>query len=149
VLKSKNVTQYPQMCAEATASFSVLSDTINVVQQVLLQQSKKKSPSNSNEELSELVRNLQAHEREKLNLTAALHLERIREQQQQPQIEAGGENLEDGNGGGSGGGGDVRIAQLLREGVKSLEQKIANCVEAINDDIEEIRCAMMDAQDDA
>jgi ABC-type uncharacterized transport system ATPase subunit len=116
VLQTPNMTVYPQACAEATASFAVLSDTILVIQGIL---------SNRQQPLVELVLSLQQHEKEKLNLTAALHLEQIR----LSQIE----------------GQDQRSSALLRDGIVSLRERLAACVEQINEDIEEIQCARMEA----
>lgn len=122
VLETGNMTNYPHICAEATASFAVLSDTINVIQTILADRRRM--------DAKQLIHALQMHEKEKLNLTAALHLERIREQN---------ENL-------PAAGGDGRIASLLQEGVRSLQTKISSIVGEINGDLEEIRCAMMEEE---
>ncbi len=66
------MTEYPTICARATASFSVLSDTVNTISSILKDAHKRP-------ELLKLLSQLQKDEREKLNLTAALHLERIRQ----------------------------------------------------------------------
>jgi hypothetical protein len=114
------MTNYPNVCAEATASFSVLSDTINIIQTAL-------ADSRSRKDLRDLIANLQQHEKEKLSLTAALHLDRIRESQQV--------------------GGDERILELLRLGVVSLRTKIEACVDNINEALEELRYAMVEEED--
>ena len=139
VLQTGNMTTYPETCSKATATFSVLSDTIRMVQETLLS-ARKKRP-----DLAKLLKQLQSHEKEKLHLTAAHHLERIRQrnndmqlQQQQPE---GSQNDE------TGASQDDRISQLLREGVASLQVKINTCVESINEVIEEIRCAILEEED--
>ena len=139
VLQTGNMTTYPETCSKATATFSVLSDTIRMVQETLLS-ARKKRP-----DLAKLLKQLQSHEKEKLHLTAAHHLERIRQrnndmqlQQQQPE---GSQNDE------TGASQDDRISQLLREGVASLQVKINACVESINEVIEEIRCAILEEED--
>jgi hypothetical protein len=109
------MTAYPNICARATASFSVLSDTINTIAFILKEVHKRS-------DLVTLLSKLQKEEREKLNVTAALHLERIRER-----------NVA---------GGDERVSRLLQEGVASLKQKVATCIDAINDVLEEIRYAL-------
>lgn len=118
VLQTGNMTEYPNICARATASFSVLSDTINSIASILSENRKRP-------DLAKLLTQLQKDEREKLNLTAALHLERIRERNAQVQ-------------------GDERTAQLLHDGVASLTNKLANCIDAINETLEEIRYTLAD-----
>lgn len=114
------MTEYPTICARATASFSVLSDTVNTISSILTDAHKRP-------ELVKLLSRLQKGEREKLNLTAALHLERIR----QRNLEQAGE-------------GDDRVAQLLQDGAASLRSKLATCIDSINETLEEIRYAIAD-----
>jgi len=118
------MTGYPTICAEATASFSVQSDTINVIQRVLEEKHQR-------HDLKKLIETLQKHEKDKLNLTAALHLERIREKSQQVDTN-----------------GDERITALLRQGISSLRGNIQACVEEINEVIEELRITMVEEEDD-
>lgn len=123
VLQTANVSSYPAMCAKATASFSFLSDTISTIQSVL-------ESKHERQDLKGFVGNLQKHEREKLQITAALHLEQMRAQN-----ESMHQQSEDG---------DQRVTQLLTQGVATLKERLAACVETINEDLEEIRYAMMD-----
>lgn len=122
VLETMNITAYPEACAKATASFSVLSETIKTIQQVLKDDQKRS-------DLAQLIGNLQKEEKEKLQLTAACHLERIRQQNQSLQSES-----------------DPRITKLLEDGVNTLQAKIVACVERINEAIDEIRCAILDEE---
>merc|ERR1712137_615515 len=91
ILKTGNMTMYPASCAKATAAFSVLSDTINAIQTIL-------KDNYSRSDLVGFLKALQQHEREKLNLTAAWHLERIRHRNQEMQS------------------GDERELKLLKDG---------------------------------
>jgi hypothetical protein len=109
VVQTRNVSDYPQTCVEATASFSVLSETIRAVDRIL--EERKHS-------YSKLVQTLQQHEKSKLELTAALHLERIRLVQEE----------------------DGKLRDLLHHGVKLLQDKLAVCRQDINEAIDEIRC---------
>ena len=118
------MTHYPGLCAEATASFSVVSETIRGVQAVLREKFSRK-------DLDKLISQLQSREQNKLNLTAALHLEKIRERNQAPSTSEGPD----------------RIAALLRDGVISLESQISSCIEEINEVLEEVRCALVDEDD--
>ena len=70
ILLSGNITTYPTLCAKITASFSVLSDTINAVKSIL--------QSSNRTDITKVITQLQKYEGEKLNMTAALHLEKLR-----------------------------------------------------------------------
>lgn len=135
VLKSGNVSNYPSVCAETTASFSVLSETILAVRRVL------DAPPHRRRDLTRLVTRLQAGEKEKLNLTAALHLEQIRANSQK-QMDEQQEKM-----GGEGPAVDTRIALLLEESVETLKEKIAATVEEINETLEELRFALMEERE--
>lgn len=110
MLQSRNVTHYPASCASATASFAVLSQTIRHIRTQL-------PPS-----LQDLVTELQRLEQVKLQQTAALHLERIR----------GDEEI------------DTVTKKLLSEGVQRLSREIHETEAGINDVMEELRCARVD-----
>ena len=92
-------------------------------------------------DLAKLLKQLQAHEKEKLHLTAAHHLERIRQRNNNIQYQTS--NGEDEGSSLS----EDRVSQLLREGVASLQFKINACVESINEALDEIRCAILDEED--
>lgn len=113
LLETKNLSNYPRICTDATAHFAVISDTINCIEAQL-------ASTKKNRELASLVRNLQLHEKEKLNFSAALHLERIRESQER----------------------ENRVLVLVRQGIQVLELKIAACMKAVNDIIEELQCSL-------
>jgi len=117
------MTEYPNICARATASFSVLSDTVNTIASIFTETHKRP-------DLVKLLAQLQKDEREKLNLTAALHLERIRARNVEVQAN-----------------GDERTAQLLHDGVASLTRKLATCIDSINETLEEIRYTLADEDD--
>jgi hypothetical protein len=125
VLTTGNITNYPALCAEATASFSVLSETINAVQNVLREKHQRK-------DLVDLIVQLQSKEQKKLNLTAALHLEKIRERDHQDRSDGGGRD---------------QIAALLRQGVVSLQNQITSNVEEINEVLQELQCSLIDEED--
>eukprot|EP00929_Paragymnodinium_shiwhaense_P085053 TRINITY_DN45519_c0_g1_i1.p1 TRINITY_DN45519_c0_g1~~TRINITY_DN45519_c0_g1_i1.p1 ORF type:complete len:281 (+),score=84.86 TRINITY_DN45519_c0_g1_i1:98-940(+) len=63
---------YPQIVAAATKRFVVISTNVRAVAQVLEKRGRDER------EAGELVRKLQGLEKEKLNLVAALHLDRVR-----------------------------------------------------------------------
>lgn len=122
------MTNYPAVCAEVTASFSVLSETINAVRTTFTEKHGRK-------DLTAMIAHLQKSEKEKLNLTAALHLESIRAQAQSQIDEQSMET-------------DTRIASLLEQGVSSLKQSIAATVDEINEVLEELRFALMEEESD-
>ncbi len=117
ILKTGQIHEYPSLCTETTATFSVLSDSINNIRKVLLETLKQTS-------IADLIAQLQDKERTKLNLTAALHLERIRIQNQQAS--------------------DDRITKLLVEGAASLRSQMGENVEEINGIMDELRCSLVD-----
>jgi len=123
-LETGNMSLYPTVCAEATASFSVLSDTINSVQQVLLEKHRRR-------DLSDTIVQLQAREQNKLNVTAALHLERIRERNHMLSTD----------------GGQDQISSLLREGVVSLREKVNVTIGDINEILDELRCSLAEEEE--
>jgi len=128
ILASGNMTNYPTLCAKVTASFSVLSDTINAVKSSLDQQHKRR-------DITEFITQLQKSEGEKLNLTAALHLERLRLRNSQLEMMSPSEGSI---------GYDDRTVKLLKNGIQSLEQNISGVVESINEVLEELRCIAAD-----
>jgi hypothetical protein len=117
ILCTRNLTTYPQLCAEATAQFAVVSSTILSIHSCL-------ATNKTRRDLATLVHNLQQLEKEKLNLSAALHLERIRESQ----------------------GAEKQILDLIQEGIQSLENKISTCEDGVNLAIEELQCALADEE---
>lgn len=129
VLATGNITHYPAVCAKATASFAVLSDTINTIRSVL---GKDATP------LKKQIAALQKHEQQKLNFTAALHLEKIREKNES----VGGQNTDADE------TADDRVVKLLRKGVLSLEQQIQATVESINEVLDELRCLLMESKEE-
>lgn len=120
VLTTNNVGYYPTVCTEATAAFSVVSDSFKALQGEIIKR-------NNGKEYDKVIRTLQELEQLKLQYTAALHLEQIRFHQA---------NDED------------PTKPLLRESVTSLQAKLAACVNEINEALEEFQCAVTDAADD-
>jgi len=128
VLKTGNISMYPTSCAKATASFSVLSSSINTMNEILL--TKKLI-------FHKVILQLQSYEKEKLNITAALHLEQIRKHSHL--LSLGYDENESTK--------NDRILKLLNDGIVSLKRKITTCIENINDLIDELRCEIMDEED--
>ncbi|KAL3793107.1 hypothetical protein HJC23_005609 [Cyclotella cryptica] len=128
ILLSGNITTYPALCAKVTATFSVLSDTVNAVKSSLIEQHKR-------HDIARIVTQLQKYEGEKLNLTAAIHLEKLR--------------LKNSDLGLSFNGSDERSARLLEKGIQNLEKNISTNIEAINEMIEELRCIAVDETQEA
>merc|ERR1712154_343713 len=88
------------------------------------------------------MQRLQNLEKEKLNLTAALHLEKIRERNEVLDLDA--YNNDHGTNGGPSGGRDDRVLQFLRQGALELKAKLGDCVEQINEVLEELRYIVHD-----
>ena len=78
-----------------------------------------------------VVEQLQKHESDKLNFTAALHLEKLRLNNSEL---------------GVGSDADERAAKLLRESIQNLEGKISSAVLSINESLDELRCIAIDEE---
>lgn len=128
ILQSANMTAYISSCAHTTAAFAVLSDTIRAIRTALVE-------IYSRNDLEKLLTNLQTREKEKLNLTAAYHLERIRERNENINKDSQAKT-------------DNRISKLLSQGVTSLQEKLNAIVEEINECLEEIRYALIEEGED-
>lgn len=120
VLRSREFGKYTGVCAEATAAFAALSNLVNAVEAEL-------GGGDSDSGCAAMLRRVQAEEKEKLNLTAALHLERCR----LATLGCRGER-----------DGTLSEAALLREGVKTLEGRLGAVKARINEVLEELRYEM-------
>mmetsp|Transcript_11742 Transcript_11742/g.25444 ORF Transcript_11742/g.25444 Transcript_11742/m.25444 type:complete len:296 (+) Transcript_11742:44-931(+) len=129
VLSTGNITAYPGVVAAATASFSVLSDTINAIRTTLVEKHGRK-------DVGKLIADLQRSEKEKLSTTAALHLERIREKNEEAVVMGSDDT----------GAADSRVHNMLREGVATLRAKVQELVETINETLEDIRYAAVEEE---
>eukprot|EP00571_Detonula_confervacea_P017375 CAMPEP_0172298832 /NCGR_PEP_ID=MMETSP1058-20130122/1304_1 /TAXON_ID=83371 /ORGANISM="Detonula confervacea, Strain CCMP 353" /LENGTH=279 /DNA_ID=CAMNT_0013008125 /DNA_START=15 /DNA_END=854 /DNA_ORIENTATION=+ len=134
ILISGNMTNYPTLCAKVTASFSVLSDTINSVKSSL-----EGNNNNNRKDITSVICQLQKTEGEKLNLTAALHLEKLRLRNSQLEVMVASSSSSS-----SDGAEDDRTVKLLKDGIQTLERKIKSVVESINEVLEELRCFAAD-----
>lgn len=112
VIKSKNMQRYVAVVANVTANFLTQSNLINSAKKCLIE-------IHNLRDIAKNISALQLHEKEKLNLTAALHLERLRES----------ENKGD---------------RLLVEGIKSLRSKINRLIDQINEIIDELKYELME-----
>lgn len=126
ILISGNMTSYPKLCAKVTATFSVLSDTMNSIKSTLNTKHKRV-------DITKIIAQIQKSEGEKLNLTAAIHLEKLRLNNAQVENEAWNDSER-----------DERTVSLLEEGVATLQAKINMIIEEINESIEELRCIATD-----
>jgi uncharacterized protein HemY len=123
------------VCAEATACFAVLSESINQARTLLQQRLEGKS------EIGTLIGRLQNAEKDKLNYTAALHYEQIRSHQHaQLAVEQSTRTTHDTNKG-------TPISSMLLADVRSLKQQICTLVEEVNEVLEELRFAAIDEED--
>ena len=163
VLLSGNLTSYPHLTTSITASFAVVSSYVRDIQAVLESRANPNGNGNANNDdiggddsnaidinVVKFIKQLQGFEKEKLNLTAALHLEKIRERNERLDLELESRRGDECGGGGGGGddetGEDDRVLRLLRQGISELQGKIRDYVEQINDVLEELRYASHDLQ---
>lgn len=149
VLLSRNISAYQAACLTATAAFAVLSDTVISLREEISDRinNQKKNGSDAQFEMYILksIMELQDCEREKLQLTAGLHLEQIRmndvsTQKKQKQLHNNnfcqddevGEEEHD------------REVFLLKKGVSDLQFRIESCKAKINDIMEDMRFFLME-----
>lgn len=126
MLSRGTIDAYPALCAEATARFSVASDTVGTIRDLLL-------TKHGRRDLWALIAGLQSGEREKLDATAAIHLERMRARDREL-------------GAGTGKDPGATIGRLLNESLVSLRAKMSTIIEKINESLEELRYARMDEE---
>lgn len=137
LLITYNITQYPRICAEATASFAVLSDTIKLIH-------KEFASRGQTNDIIDCIQKLQKYESQKLNITAAYHLECIREQSQQSQSQQSQQSQYDNN---QLTNNNNSVLGLLQQSIKSLKEQIQQCVMNINEVIEEIQEILVEEKD--
>lgn len=131
VLQSGNLSAYPDLTTNITASFVVISNSIRGIQQLF-----QKGDAGDND-VAGFINKLQVFEKEKLNITAALHLEKIRERNERLVLEEAQGDSDS----------DERILLLLKKGVKELEAKMSDCMENITEILEELRYANHDLEE--
>jgi len=118
ILKTGNLSEYPVACSNATASFAILSNTVNIIKEIL-------EKNFGRNDLRRLIEQLQQREKEKLNLTAELQLERIREKN-------------------SSHSGDDHIGKFLNQGIIDLHNKLSSCIDEINEILDELKYATVE-----
>lgn len=145
VLVSKRLNDYPPACVAATAAFSVLSDTVTAVRDELSGRVDKNKMDSSDAQADVLsviscIKSLQEAEKQKLQLTAAYHLEQIRANDlKQPE----NDNDDDGQV-----EVDMRELSLLNNGIADLRSQIERCRSNINDVLDDLRCALVEQMED-
>lgn len=133
ILKTNNMTSYPIVCSNVTASFSVQSNTINIIKSILHAAHNKK-------EYVKLITKLQSFEKSKLDYTTAYQLESIRLNHMKI------DDDDDDNDDSTQDEQCRKVRDLLQDGVKDLKKKIVKCMEDINDVLEEIRYGILDEE---
>jgi len=131
-----NFTMYPAICAQVTATFAVLSNTVNAVRAASANSNGGDNNNATTKQLQRFLAQLQENERDKLNFTAALHLEQIRLQQS-----VGGGRDGDNNGSVT-----TTTQDMYESSIRSLREKIGKCVENINEVLEELRCLLLEEE---
>jgi len=156
VLQTSNISVYIKSCAEITATFSVLSNSVMEIQKIFSERQscdnskKNDNPSDfpkkareQNKSAAKWIRNLQNLERNGLNYTVALHLEQMRLENETKTTSTG--SIEEATTTAIGSNTTVR---LFQEGIVSLRRKIATCRDGINEILDELRCLSMEMKED-
>jgi len=153
VLVSNRLTDYPPACVAATAAFAVLSNTVSAVRDELSDRGQRKNDplveTSTSPSVIKWIKDLQESERQKLQLTAAYHLEQIRANNlKHPDTsdtsDKNGntvENSDDENV-------DVRELSLLNKSIADLRSRIETCRSDINSIIEDLRCALVEQMEE-
>jgi hypothetical protein len=144
VLTSGNLTSYPHLATSVTASFTVISRSIRDIQALMEARVGNDNNGDISKNVVKFIKQLQEIEKEKLNLTAALHLEIIRERNEKLDLESRELNANGSEDKAETISRDDRVLMMLREGVSGLQGKIRDLVEQINDVLEELRYASHD-----
>lgn len=97
--------------------------------------------------LNDMIQKLQSNERDKLNNTAAYHLEKIRLQQYHNDNDDDDNNITTTTKSSS----VITTTRqdLLEQSIMSLQSKIQDSIHNINDVLEEIKCTILDLDDDS
>lgn len=136
VLVSNRLTDYPPACIAATAAFAVLSNTVSAIRDEMSDRANSmKDPlmsSSTSSSVIKCIRDLQESEREKLQLTAAYHLEKIRANNEKDK----GSEV------------DVRELAMLNNGIADLRSRIESCRSDINSIMEDLRCALVEEMEE-
>ncbi len=140
VLETNRLTDYPPACVAATAAFAVLSNTVSAVRDEVSDRAESgKDISTLSSVASTVIKSigdLQGLERQKLQLTAAYHLEQIRlNNLKQPN---------DGTDGDEDCEVDMSTLSLLIDGKAKLRSQIETCRSEINCIIDDLRCALVE-----
>ncbi|KAL3660113.1 hypothetical protein V7S43_015034 [Phytophthora oleae] len=116
--------QFPAFCDGITKRFSAVSGQINQVEK-LLRDEKKQVP------VAQLVRKVQSEEKEKLLLTSAVLIEKLRLNEAEKQPDR-----------------DTSTVAFLERSVETLTTKHTECVVRINEILEDLHAESADLQDE-
>jgi valyl-tRNA synthetase len=133
VLSTGNIQDYPALCAQVTATFSVLSDSINTIRSVLMEQQASNEEQKSIPLVGQYIHRLQRLEKDKLNLTAAIHLDKIRIHALKDTQQVDNHTQL-----------DSRTQSLLNHSILKLNENLNKVVEQINEVVEEIHAIAAD-----
>ena len=153
---------YQALVKQMTGAFAVISAAVNKIENAL------RGRGAATLSLADLMRAVQGLEREKLQLTAQLHIVRhglaidaLRMEHAAAAEDDGsgggptGEDMVDMRGGvayavgGTGGGGGARASALRTEEAHELARQLAGITSRVNETLEEIQCEVTDMDDEA
>ncbi|KAG6618808.1 uncharacterized protein IUM83_01372 [Phytophthora cinnamomi] len=115
--------QFPNFCSGITERFSVVSEQINCVEKLLRDEKQQAA-------IAQLVRKVQLEEKEKLLLTSAVLIEKMRLSDATKQPEP-----------------DESTIAFLERSVQTLSAKHTDCVVRINEILEDLRAESADLED--
>jgi len=134
ILSTQNIVFYQSVVSRVTVLFFNQSKCIMKIKNMLLEEQ-----YGINKKVAQWITNLQNLEKKKLNLTASMHLSRIRECDElgilEKQSDVESANNETGN---------FTASKMLREEIIALDSKLRQNVAKINEILEELRCVFSD-----
>ncbi|CAI5711245.1 unnamed protein product [Peronospora destructor] len=119
----KKTQQFPAFCSEITDRFSAVNEQINLIENILRDEKQQVA-------IAQLLRKIQVEEKEKLLLTSAILIEKMRLSDAATHHEP-----------------DDSIIANLERSAKALTTKHTDCVVRINEILQELRAEAADLED--
>jgi len=134
------VDEYTALCTNVTATFTVLSNSINTICSIMIETSKNQEEKiNDRMTMNEIIpwiQKLQQLEKQKLQFTAALHLEKIRLYYTRSIDESSSEEDITNS--------TTKQTVLFHQSIKQLNISITNVIQQINEVMDEMQSIMLD-----
>merc|ERR1712166_794500 len=132
LLDNQNLEEYQEHCAATTREFGGISMEIRAVESRLREISSEEGSLQLT--AAEHIRTLQLHEKEKLQLTAAMQIARQRRASAMLLEETNEENM-------------AQFEGLVEREITDMESRLTSTLEAINEELQNIQAIIIDASE--